>query len=87
MKTVSSDVDCGRIEIYKDEYVSVYFGLTIWWRKKQGSQGTHYTFCITHYTCLALHIIPRALHIIHDVDVHIEQCSTILGFAFSTLDI
>ena len=75
MKTVSSDddvddisnkyVDCGRIEIYKDEYVSVYYGLTIWWGKKQGSQGAHctlciahyiYTFSITHYTsCIAIY--------------------------------
>ena len=66
------------MEIYKDEYASVYFGLTIWWGKKQGSQGAHYTLCITHYTHLASHIIPCALHSIHDL--HIVHC-TVLGFA------
>ena len=42
----------------------------------------HITPCaahITQYTHLASHIISCALHIIHDF--HIEQCSTVLGFA------
>ena len=66
MKMASSDHDVDVIveeEIYKDEYVSVYFGLTIWWRKKQGSQGTHYTLCITHYTlCIAYYTLYIAYY-------------------------
>ena len=82
MRTASSDdnVDDGRMEIYKDEYVSVYFGLTIWWGKKQGSQGAHCTLCIAHYTRLASHIISRALHIIHDLHIEPYIVYNVWGF-------
>ena len=70
-------VDCERIEIYKDEYASVYFGLTIWWREKQGSQGAHYTLSCTQP--IIIHVEHCRLQIMQDI--HAEHYCTALGFA------